>query len=171
MSYTQKLLSQDILPFWSWKVRKRSQEDKAFFAWSICGLLLVRWDPVCRVTDTFLYENARFILLPYPGLEPHQPVKDDCNSQPASLQLLVSPCPPFHADLDLVSFPNFSYCDFSIPFRSPWMSQSRRSEVQRGFLLLFAYNFALTVGSSRFMPFHSEKYLLLIHYLAQVEIL
>lgn len=68
----------------------------------------------------FYNENARFILLPYPGLEPHQPVRDYCTRQPASLQLLVSSCPPLHAvGLHLVSFPSFSYCDFSVPFRSP----------------------------------------------------
>lgn len=67
----------------------------------------------------FCNENVHFILLPYSGLEPHQPVKDYGHRQPASLHLLVSSCPPFQAvDLHLVSFPIFSYCDFSVPFHS-----------------------------------------------------
>lgn len=143
------------------------------------------WIMPALALTCFYNESVRFILLPYPGLEPHQPVKDYSHRQPAILQLPVSSCPPFHAvDLHLVSFPIFSYCDFSVPFHSPCVSdfsvpfhspcmsdkqtESRRSEVQTGFLLS-AYNFALTVTSSRLMPFHSEKYLLLIHNLAQVE--
>lgn len=153
MSCTLKLLSWGFLPFWSWDVRKRSQEDKA-----LCVEHL--WTHARQMGSCLPWhcnENVHFILLPYSGLEPHQPVKDYGHRQPASLQLLVSSCPPFQAvDLHLVSFPIFSYCDFSVPFHSLWMSQSRRSEVQTGFLLS-AYNFALTVTSTWCMPFHSEK--------------
>lgn len=104
----------------------------------------------------FCNENVRFILLPYPGLEPHQPVQDYCHRQPASLQLLVLILSPISC-----SWPSpgqFSYLLllWLLCFISQPVNESKHSEVQTGFLLS-AYNFALTVTSSQCMPFHSEK--------------
>lgn len=157
MSCTLKLLSWGILPFWSWDVRKRSQEDKALCVehlWTRARQMgsCLPWHWHVSVMRMFVSFSCHILVW---NLINQCKITAIVNQQVFSC--LSSSCPPFHAvDLHLVSFPIFSYCDFSVSFHSPWMSQSRRSEVQTGFLLS-AYNFALTVTSSRCMPFHSEK--------------
>lgn len=127
----RKLMSQDpsILfgaEIWGWGVKKAMPSK-----WHVADFHSS--DPIMSTLAlTFLYnDNFCFVILPYPGPETSQPVKNYCNSQPASLPAACLTSSPCHAAYTyLTSLPNISHGASSTMPPHLWMSQPRRFDVQ-----------------------------------------